>query len=375
MRPVSDAFLRTVRGGHKMVARATVCTTFQSGTAPVGTVIPIIAGSVTVDGTADIRSTLDLTTDGTRMWPTTTSSTLLLPYGNEVYVERGIYYGGDTAEYVGLGYFRIQQPDQQQPPNGPIRIAGRDRMAGLIDGRLLAPVQFLAGTTLGAIVDTLVFDVYPSATIEWDDATDTLTLSRSLLTESDRYGFLDDLISSVAKIWYWDHRGVLVIKSLPDPAVPVFDISSGAGGVLTAMKRQLARDGVYNAIVATGEAADSQPPARGVAYDNNPDSPTYFFGTFGPVPKFFSSPYMTTDAQCAAAAATMLQSNLGLAYSVDLSLVPNPALEPYDPVTCRAARTEPAETHVLSKLTVPLAAAGAMSATTRNQTVVLIGTA
>ena|SRR5882724_6528298 len=358
-----------------MVARATVCTTFQTGTAPTGTVIPIMAGSVTVDGTADVRSTLDLTTDGTRMWPTTTSSTLLLPYGNEVYVERGVAYGGDSTEYVGLGYFRIQQPDQQQPPNGPIRLAGRDRMAGIVDGRLLAPVQFLAGTQLGDVVAELVFDVYPGATIEWDDATDTDTLSRSLLAESDRFGFLNDLISSVAKIWYWDYRGVLVVKSLPDPGVPVFDVSAGTGGVLTGMKRQLARDGVYNAVVATGEATDSVPPARGVAFDNNPDSPTYFFGPFGPVPKFFSSPLMTTDAQCAAAAATLLQSNLGLAYSVDLSLVPNPALEPYDPVTVRAARTEPFETHVLSKLAVPLTAAGAMSATTRNQTVVVIGTA
>lgn len=374
MRPVSAAFLRTVRGSHAMAARATVCTTFQHGTGPTGTVIPILAGNVVVDGTAKIRSTLDMTTDGTGMWPTDGSSSLLLPYGNEIYVERGIAYSGDTVEYVGLGYFRIQAPEQQQPPNGPIRVTGNDRMAGIIDGQLLAPVLFQAGTTVGTILAALVTDVYPAAVIEWDDATDATPLTADMVTGADRFGFLNDMITAVAKIWYWDHRGVLVVKTPPDTSTPVFDISAGAGGVLVSATRTVTRDRVFNAVVATGTAATPDVPVRGVAYDNNPQSPTYLFGPFGPVPAFFSSPILTTNPAAAAAAATLLVKNLGLPYSVDLTSVPNPALEPYDPVTARVGARSPVETHVLQKLTIPLTAAGAMSATTREQTVTLIGT-
>jgi hypothetical protein len=308
------------------------------------------------------------------MWPTGSTSTLFLPYGNEIFVERGIAYNGGSYEYVGLGYFRIQTPEQQLPPNGPIRITANDRMAGIIDAQLLAPRQFLAGTTVGAIVDALVFDVYPDATVEWDDGSDALSITANLITGSDRYGFLDDLVKSLAKIWYWDYRGVLVIKSLPNPSTSVYDISSGAGGALVSMTRTLTRDRVYNAIVASSGATNSTGSSWGVAFDNNPASPTYFYGPFGPVPAFFSSPLLATDAQAAAAASTILQKSLGLPYSVDLTTIPNPALEPFDPITTRVGGREPVETHILQKITVPLTAAGAMSATTREQTIVLIGT-
>lgn len=374
MRPVSAQFLRTVRGSHTMASRATVCTTFQTGTSPSGTEIPIEVGTVVVDGTANVRSTVDLTTDGAGMWPTSGGSGLLLPYGNEIFIERGIAYSGGSFEYVGLGYFRIQSPQQQQPPNGPIRVTGSDRMAGIIDARLLAPVQFRAGSTLGGIVAYLVQGVYPAATIEWDDATSGVSITQDVATTDDRFGFLNDLISAVAKIWYWDHRGVLVIKSLPNPATAVYDLSAGANGVLVSMARTLTRDRVYNAVVASGTAATSAPPVRAVAFDNNPASPTYFFGPFGPVPQFFSSPLLVTPDAAAAAAVTLLQKSLGLPYSVDLSTVPNPALEPYDAVTTRASTAEPVETHVLQKLTIPLTAAAAMSASTREQSVVVIGT-
>lgn len=370
MRPVSAAFLRTVRSSQNMLARATVCETFQTGTTPTGTRIPILDGQVTIDGTADIRSTLDLTTDGTGTWPQQADA-LLAPYGNEIYIERGVAYSDELVEYVGLGYFRIQSPDQDDAPDGPIRVEGRDRMAGIIDSRLMAPRQFLAGTTYGAIVDDLVLEVYPDATVEWDDATDTETTVRALIADEDRHGFLNDLVRSRSKIWYWDHRGVLVIRSVPDPGVPVFEVAAGAGGVQLNVSRRLTRERVYNAVVASGEGTDTAVPVRGVAVDNNPLSPTYFYGRFGPVPRFYTSPMLDTDSAAADAAEAMLRRELGLPYSLDFTAAPNPALEPWDPVAVRVGGR--AETHVLDSLTVPLLPGGVLSASAREQTVILIG--
>lgn len=371
MRPVSQEFLNAIRGSHAMSARARVVTTFATGTDPAGTEIPVFGGDVRVDGTASIRSTIDLVTDGTGMWPTV-SNTLLAPYGNELFVERGVQFGGGTTEWCSLGYFRINAPGQDFPPDGPIRISGADRMAGIVDGRLPAPRQYLSTASYSDVVDDLVLDIYPAATIEWDDATDVELLGRTVIAEEDRYGFLHDLVTSLGKVCFWDHRGVLVIQDTPDTGTSVFDVNHGRDGVLVSMSRELSRDGVYNGVVATGEAADTTDPVRVLVVDGNPASPTYWHGPFGKVPRFFSSPFITDQTQAASAASSILRKALGLPYTVDFTAVPNPALEPLDPVTVSYSDRAGSERHVIESLTIPLTAQGVLGASTREQTVVIV---
>jgi hypothetical protein len=379
MRPVSDMFLRTVRGSHVALSRARVCAPGQTGTDPDGTEVTVLGGDVILDGTAAIRGTLDMLIDGTGLWPRNASDPIT-PYGNEVFVERGIVYGNGVTEYVSQGYYRIYTQEQQSAPDGGIRIDGRDRMSGIVDARLLAPIQYTVSNTYGGILASLVTDVYPDATIEWDDATSSESLGRQLVAEEDRFAFLDDLVRSVGKIWYWDHRGVLVITTAPDPDVPVFDVNQGRDGVLVEMSRDLSREGVYNAVVAYGEAGDTQTPARAVAVDNSPVSPTYFYGDFGKVPRYYSSPFITTNAQALSAATAILRQALGLPYNVDFKMVPNVALEPHDPVSIvyplRArALSSRTETHILERIQIPLDVTDPMAATTREQTLVTIGEA
>src|SRR5690606_17954166 len=138
------------------------------------------------------------------------------------------------------------------------------------------------------------------------------------------YGALEDLVTSVGKVCWWDHRGVLVIRTPPDPAVPVWDIAHGRDGVLVSIARELSREGVYNAVVARGEGADTETPIQAVAVDDNPASPTYWHGPFGKVPRFYSSPLITDVAQAASAAASLLKRSLGLPYSVSFGAVVNP---------------------------------------------------
>lgn len=372
MRPVSAAWGRTIIGSHRALYRATVCETYQTGTSPTGDRISIIDGDVILDGTATVRSTLDLTTPGQGMWATRAESPLA-PYGNEVYVERGLFYTDDRVEFCGLGYFRINTIDQDEPPAGEIRIAGKDRMGQIIKARLITPQQFLIGATLGYVVTTLVQQVYPDAVVEWDDSTEDVVLTRSLIADDDRYDFLDKLIRSSGKIWYWDHRGVLVVKTAPDTTVPVWDIHAGPGGVLLKARRRLTDEDVYNAVVASGEAVDTYDPPRAVAYNNDTRSPTYYSGRFGPVPYFLTSAAIQTRSQAAAAAQAELRRRTGLPYIMDLSAVPNAALEPYDPVSVRVTQ-EGRRTHVLDSITIPLVDGAAMTATTREQSLTLIST-
>lgn len=365
MRPVSNRFLSVVRSSHKRVARATIVAPGQVGTTPVGTEIPIISGDVTTDINADITSTLQLETKFT--WPANSSATGT-PYGQEIYVERGIEYGDGGTEWVGLGYFRIDSVEQDRVPDGPIHITASDRMATIKDGRPLAPLVFGAGASVQSVIDFVVTQVLPGVPTVYDFSAGTTLLNVSHILDQDRLKFLQDLVSSLGKVMYFDYAGRLQIKAAPDPTkAAVYTINAGRSGVLVSMKRSLSRDGVYNAVVATGEAAGELPPVRGVAIDDVPTSPTYFSGPFGQVAEFFSSTFLQTNDQCTNAARSMLLKAVGLPYNVSLGTVPNPALEAGDVVTVSYSEKSNSETHIADKIVYPLDTSTPMTLETRRQ--------
>lgn len=372
MRPVTDSFLSAVRGSHKALFRARVIPPGLTGVNP-GPLnadgsprdeISILGGDVTFDTTADVNATLELTTS--MAWPSGPTS-LGNPYGSEIYVERGVQYANGTKEYVGLGYFRIDSVEQATAPKGTLRISGSDRMSGVRDGRRAQPIVFGAGSSVGSVIDFAVGEVVPSLVTVYDTSLYSTTLSSAAVMDQDRLGFIQNLVAAYGKIMYWDYAGRLQIKTAPSPATPAYTINAGANGVLVSMDRLISREGVYNSVVASGEAAGEQPPVMGFAYDTDPASPTRWGGPFGYVPKFYSSSFMTTTAQCTAAAKAMLDADRGLPYSVSLGTVPNPALEGWDVVTVTYDNNVTPETHILSKITYSLSVNGGMGLDTRKQ--------
>lgn len=340
MRPVSADFLAALTGSHNMAVRLRAVPAGQTGVSPTGGVtLDLVSGNVQLDGTADIRSTIECEVTavdpatGDLLWPAGATAALA-PYGQtELYAERGIAFGGGSIEYVSLGYFRINDVEQDDVPAGSIRLSGVDRMANILDAKLTDPVQFSATDTYGDVVSELVLDAYADAVIEWDD-TDIQgdAIGRTAVAESDRFAFIAELVTGVGKVAYFDHRGVLLVRTAPDPRFPLWTVSRGRSGVLVRAARSISRQGVYNGVIATGEAFDTDVPARGLAVDSSPISPTRWGGPFGKVPREFSSPLLTTDEQARLAATTVLRRSLGLPYNVQFSAVPNAALEPYDPV-------------------------------------------
>lgn len=365
MRAVSAEFLESVHGSHQLAVKGLLLTTFQTGAEPTGTALTIIEGGVQLAYGADIRATLDITIDGTG-WSPHDSSDPLLPYGNEIWVARGVDYGGGNTELVPLGYFRIEEPEQDLPPDGPLHIACSDRMASIIEGRFLTPKQFGPTVTFTTAVTTLITEVYPAATIEFDDTLGSQQLGRTLYEEQDRYAMLSDMLTARGKIFYFDYRGVLVIKS-PPSVEPVATITSGRDGTLVTVRRRVSRVGSPNAIVATGESQDETPPVRGVAIDDNANSPTYYYGPYGPVVDYFSSPLLTSDDMATKAARTILNQRLGVPYNVDFGMVVNPAFDPGDTVYAHYSDREGTEIHVLDILGIPLHYGDTMSAATRQQ--------
>lgn len=369
MRPVSAQFNRIVRGSHTQVSRARVLTTFQIGTNPSGTDLGLISGDVTLDSSADVRGTIDITVDGTDAFSFHANG-LLTPYGNEIFVERGIIYGSGTREMVSQGYYRIYEVEQLGEPDSPIRISARDRMSGIIDARMLTPLQFMAGTSVQSLFQTLVFEVYPTATILFDYDAASDNINRDQIVDEDRYAFLLDLVRARGKVMFWDYLGRLRIETPPNPGSTVFDVNAGQDGVLVSMNRRLDREGVYNAVVAIGQAPDASTPVRAVARDMNPNSVTFWNGRFGKVPRYFFSTFIETPDQAASAATKILSKSLGLPYNVNFVMVPNPALEPLDSI--RVTHEDGFENHVIESITIPLDTASPMTGQTREQTDIII---
>lgn len=373
MRPVSTQFLAALRGSHKTFTRVQVLTSYQTGVQPVGGVtLNVVDGAVSQDGNADVRSSCEIvTTGGLETFPQLPSG-LLTPYGNELFVECGIELGNGSVEVVSQGYFRIDAVEQSSAPFGSIRVTAYDRMKGVVEARLTELVAFSAGTTVTAIFNRLILEVYPSATIEFDDANfASSTIASVQIAEEDRFGFLNNLVTSNGKIMYWDYRGVLVVKTPPNPNQSTWTVNAGAYGVLISSTRALSREGVYNAVVATGESVNSTPPVRAVAVDNNQTSPTYWEGSFGKVPRFFSSSFMTTYSQALNAAQNLLQKTIGLPHTVNFASISNPALEPFDAVTID--QLDVVALHVIETLITPLNPSRPMTATTRRQANLALG--
>lgn len=342
---------------------------YQDGDDPTGTELLLTGGAITLDGTADIRGTGTVTVAG--RWPRVRDLSLA-PYGAEVFVARGVDLGGQGTLWAPLGYYRIAQTDQPDAARGPLTLELQDRMATIIDSRFMQPRQWLRGITVGEIVNEIVLEVYPDATIIYDDDSDQSQLGRSLIAEESRYDMLLTLADGLGKIMYWDGEGRLVFETVPDENVPIWTVNAGARGVMTGANRSISREGMYNAIVVMGEGADELEPVRAVAYDAQESSPTFFGGPFGRVPRFYASPFITTQTQAENAAVNMLRRYLGAPYDVGAQAIPNPALKPYDPIRV-VLNDGTREMHVVEAVTIPLTNATASGITTRQSTVIHLG--
>ncbi|MGH3029286.1 MAG: DUF5047 domain-containing protein [Gaiellaceae bacterium] len=113
------------------------------------------------------------------------------------------------------------------------------------------------------------------------------------------------------------------------------------GGTLLETGKQWSRQGAFNRVIVTGESTstDTAPP-RAVATDDDPNSPTYYFGPFGKVPRFYSSEFITTAEQAADAAAGILANELGTTQQVSFGAVADPTLEPSDLVRLARKQTD-----------------------------------
>lgn len=362
-------FADLIAGSHTARFRAVLVEGFQTGTDPFGLDMRVISGGVEYDASAEIRSTGGVSV--AEEWPNA-RDLRFAPYGSEVFLARGVETGAGGVLWAPLGYYRISKTTQPDAAKGPISLDLDDRMATLIDSRFMQPRQWLTGTTVGEVINEVVLEVYPDAVILWDDDSDEAQLGRSLVAEESRLEVIKTLAEGLGKIYYWDEIGRLIFRTIPSETDIIWTVNAGPGGVMVNADRSISRDGVYNAVVVTGEGADQLNPVRAVAVNAQESSPTFFGGPFGRVPRFYSSSFITTEPQAENAAVNLLRQSLGAPYDVGLSAVPNPAVRPYD--VLRVVYNEGTrETHIVDRVSIPLDVDSAISIATRQSAIIHVG--
>jgi hypothetical protein len=329
----------------------------------------------------------------------------LNPYGNELRVWRGVQvesilpysyaalsdvaatyaalalesptYGGleregtviAVDEEVPLGVFLLTEFDAVD--NGTeirLSVQGEDRARRISRNRWTGPYRIASGTTAVSAIRGILED-------RWDDVevvtatSSTATVGAAVLgqeTDNDPWADARRIAQAAGLDVYFDADGRAVIADVEsvEGATADFEFTVGADGLLLALRRSVNANTTYNGVIVTGEGTSAD-PVRAEAWDEDPTSPTYRYGPFGQVPRFYSSSLITSAASAQATAESILRKATGLAEGIEWSTIVDPAVQAGDvaKVVDEAARVN--RVMVIDAVTVPFDVSGSMSAVGR----------
>jgi hypothetical protein len=362
--PVSAEFAAAVKASHTVLCGADL---WYDGNL-LASNLPVVEGQLSIDDDALTQARLSLTiadpyNQYTPRLPSDVNA--INVYGQEVFLKLGVLIPGRGPEYVGAGWFRVQQlrvKRRWRRPSGRAAAGGAtltadalDRIQAITDYRFLAPEQPAPGATCFGEIRRLAQGVVPLA--EWPPLDDPAVPSTLTYTESRRDALAALAAAADVRV-FMNNAGNLDIRPLillggPAPLTPDWTLSAGPDGGLFDLEETLSRDGVYNAIVARGEQTGDHAPVQGIAYETRPTSPTRWDGPYGRVPAFMASPLLDSQQAADKAATTRLGTLLAARdRQVTVYGPPNPAVLPGLTII-RAVTPHVTYTGLCSAMTLP----------------------
>jgi hypothetical protein len=111
------------------------------------------------------------------------------------------------------------------------------------------------------------------------------------------------------------------------------------------------------------------PLIRSLQYDDNINSPSYYYGPYGQYTQFYADPLVTSQSQADAAARGRLNKVLGLTETIGLSLIPHPAHDAGDIIHATRLADGLDTDFIIDQITIPLDAISAATITGRTRIV------
>lgn len=315
--------------------------------------IAIFSGAEDVDRSSNVPERVTLTVprvakrtyDGQRY--DYTPGDLLAPLaanGQMLRVVVGIGVGYGNVEWLTRGWFVITDSEAD---GDEVRVEAGGLLWKIQEARLINPLQ-----PSGTFKSTIRNLVEPALTVEFDSVLVDRSVPASVNYDDDRLDALNATLDAWPAVAEVTSEGFLYVTTVDDPADVSVALTTTSGGTVVKRVGKSTRDQVYNAVVAQGTLSDGG-LVRGVAYDLN--GPKRSGGPFNelPVPLFFDSPLITSQAQATAAAAsrlTKLKRTTSQEFSVEM--VPHPALQVGDRITIDGVA------YVIEASSLPLTAGG-----------------
>jgi Domain of unknown function (DUF5047) len=321
--------------------------------------VPVTDGKVSCDRDAKVRwnASVELA-----LYPWQDVS-LIDSYQTRFKVYRGITSLGRT-EMLQLGEYRVD--DLGRSEIGRLTLAGSGLEAYVVDARFLSPRVPPTGISTVKAIEDLIVEAVPGVTRIYPMNTADRRVQATAPWDRDRIDAVLALADSLNTDVFADYDGRFVLADKPTAVerVPMFAVNEGDGGVLIGRDVSNTRDGVYNAVSVTGESTDKDgPPVWNWARDNDPASPTYFYGAFGQKPRFYSSQYIYDNTQAGAVAGSMLAEALAVNSTLSFESLAMCFLTAGDVVAVQL-EDRSFENHLLQKTELGLTSSGTLSCET-----------
>lgn len=306
----------------------------------------VVGGRVLHDDTATIKTTCNVTlsVDAEHEFLVPTGAGDALSPISEVMVE--IYVGvldPETGEpqLEKQATLEIVDTDITEDGDGlKIDLDLQDKHKKIERARFFVVRKIGKSTNYADAFVNILQNVIPESQINITPTTHTTPLL-SWDIEDDRLVAFSEMQTSIGYVNRFDGDGNAQIHPDTDSSDdPLWSFAEGLGteietisGLAKALKtkRKLSDSKTYNGVIALGEpTGDDKPRIRAEAWDTNPNSLTYFDpakpqeSRYGPVPFFYSSPFITTQAQALSAAKSRLPKVAGVVERVEVTTLPNP---------------------------------------------------
>jgi hypothetical protein len=277
--------------------------------------------------------------------PTSPSSALAPTSATEVQAGLG-FVGADGVNYTtNLGVFDLAETNVVEQGGGLlIALQAFDRSRKLDRGKFVTPYTVAAGTNYVTAIQTIVQLAFPNVVFSAENTAYTTPLL-TFDVQSTYLAAVQQMAKSIGYRIYFDSLGVCVLRPPDTDGDPQWTLAVGSDTRILDVERTLSDEKVYNGVIYRGEAPGVDAvPVQGEAWDLDPSSPTYYdpanpgASTYGPVPFFAVSEFITTTAQATDAAAARLPYVSGLVERVKVSTRLNPGIEPGDLISLERPR-------------------------------------
>ena len=353
MYPVSNKFLAevTARFNYPINIIEVVSGTAQHS-------LPIIDGDVTLDSTSDVERTFRATVPFSD-----TNYSILTDPNAEIRVYRGFKFLDGTSEVVPLGTFMLDSDVTSDEDDCTISFTASDLSRRISRNKITAPIVIKKGTNLKTAITQMAQTAYSFVRLSLSDV-DVVTKSQIVCEKGDSQDVWKSM-QELAKANGLDimFNGIGYLTWRTSSSSPVWTFGGSAAPSLLSREKKAALGDTYNGVVVTSTSTDSEDVIQGVAWDEDPNSPTYYLGTYGKAPIYIESSNVTTVKQAIEYAQSELKKYLGRSESMSWTQLINPALEPGDIVTFY----DQGKQYVIDKLSIPLGnSATGMSAESRS---------